>query len=183
MLYDFSSFRKGLAEVKDWLSKEYSGLRTGRATPLLLDGILVESYGSRVPLKQVGSISTEDARTLRVAPWDKGQIKAIETAIAAANLGVSTSPDGEGVRVIFPELTGERRRSLAKIVKEKMEDARVSLRQERERVWEDIQRQERDKKISEDDKFRYKDELQKLVDDSNKMLTDLAAKKAKEILS
>lgn len=181
MNYNFSLFKSKTSEIETWLSKELSGLHTGRATPAILDVVSIVSYGSRVAVSHVGSISTEDARTLRVAPWDKGQIKVIEKAINEANLGVSVSADDAGLRVNFPELTTERRTALKKIVSQKLEEARVSLRAEREKVWNDIQAREKKGEMSEDDKFRSKDELQKLVDEANKKLESVALRKEKEI--
>lgn len=182
MAYNFTSFKNRLTDIADWLSKEYLAVRTGRATPLLLDSVLVDTYGSRQPVKHIAAINIEDARTIRVTPWDKGQLKAIETAITAANLGVSLSPDSAGIRVIFPELTTERRTQLVKVVKDKLEEARISLRQEREEVWAKIQQEEKAGTLSEDDKFRAKDELQKLVDDGNAKFQELVDKKEKEIM-
>ncbi|TRZ52658.1 ribosome recycling factor [bacterium] len=167
--------------MEEWLASEYTGVRTGRATPAILDNVYLESYGTRTPLKHVASIAIEDARTIRVAPWDKSQIKGIEKAIGEANLGLSVSSDTFGVRVFFPELTAERRTALLKIVGDKMEHARVSVRSERDEVWSEIQLQERDGEITEDDKFHLKDEMQKFVDSSNAKLEEMSARKGKEI--
>lgn len=182
MQYNFSTLKDKLSGTNKWLSQEFSSLRTGRATPALLDNVLVDSYGAKMPVSHVANIGIEDARSLRVTPWDKGQIKEIEKAVAAANLGVSTSPDSTGIRIIFPELTEDRRKTLVKIIKEKLEDGRVAVRMEREKVWTDIQDKVKEGLLSEDDKFRLKDELQKIVDDANKGLEDLAEKKEKEIM-
>lgn len=181
MSYNFSPFKDRLKAVTDWLAKELSTIRTGRATPALLDSIQVDSYGSKVPLKQVGSINIEDARTLRVTLWDQSQVRSVESAIAASNLGVSAIGDGSTVRVIFPELTADKRQILLKLAKDKVEEARVSLRQERERVWSDIQDKEQAGEISEDNKFRFKEELQKMVDEENKKLEEAGERKEKEI--
>lgn len=181
MAYNLSIFKQKVIEVKNWLVHEYSGIRTGRATPLLLDSVLVESYGQKMPLKNVSSVLSEDAKTLRIVPWDKSNIKNIETAINIVNLGVSTVPDGAGVRVIFPDLTTERRQILSKIVREKFEEAKISLRKERERLWGDIQEKERVGEISEDDKFRLKDELQKMVDEGTADFEKMTALKEEEI--
>ena len=124
----------------------------------------------------------EDARTLIISPWDKGALKDIEKAVAASGLGLGVSATGEGVRVSFPELTTERRGALTKVVRAKLEDARVSLRREREAVWEDIQKKENDGALSEDDKFRSKEELQKIVDETNKRLEEVAERKEKDIM-
>lgn len=181
MPYNFNNFKTRAKEIEEWLGKELASIRTGRATPALLDSIQVESYGAKMPLKQVGSVNIEDARTLRVTLWDKTLVRAVESAIAASNLGVSAVGDGNSVRVIFPELTAEKRKLLLKVVKDKVEEARVSLRKERERVWNDVQTKERDGALSEDDKFRYKDELQKLVDEENAKLEAASGRKEKEI--
>ncbi len=181
MAYDFSSFKEKLEGVQDWLSTEYTGVRTGRATPAILDSIYLDSYGTRTPIKHVASISIEDARTIRVAPWDKGQIKGIEKAISEANLGLSVSSDAMGIRVFFPELTAERRAALLKVTREKLEHARVSVRAERDEVWSEIQTLEKEGEIPEDDKFRLKEEMQKFVDQANAKLEEMAERKEKEI--
>lgn len=175
---DFESRLKGIA---DWLSGEYSTIRTGQATPALLDGVKVENYGSLMAVNQVASVGVEDARTLRVSPWDAGIIKAIETAIRDADLGVSVSTDSSGLRVIFPELTSERRVQLLKLAKSKLEDARVSVRSARDEMMKLIDKQEKDGEISEDEKFTKKEDTQKRVEESNRMLDALYERKEAEI--
>src|SRR3989344_9207914 len=105
MQYNFSNFKNELRKVGEFLSKEYSQLNIGRASPMVLDGVSVSSYGSYVPLKNVASVSIEDPKTLRINPFDKNQIKDIEKAITSANLGLSVATDDMGIRVIFPQLT------------------------------------------------------------------------------
>lgn len=183
MPYDFSKFKQEVKSAEDWLAKEFTQLHTGRATPSFLDGVQVESYGTRMAISHVAAVSVEDPRTLRVAPWDKAQIKDIERAIVAANLGVGTAADEAGLRVTFPPLTSERRAELAKVVSGKTEEARKKVRAAREVVWDDIQKKEREGKLTEDEKFRYKDELQKLVDEANKKTEGLAERKEKELMS
>lgn len=170
-------------EIADWLSKEYAGVRTGRATPAVVDSVMVDSYGAKTPLKHVAAINIEDAKTLRIAPWDASLTKAIETAIDAANLGVKAVADGHGLRLSFPDLTEERRKMLFKIIKEKLEEARVSLKKERERLLGLLNDAEKKGDLSEDDRFRGKDELQKAVDEGNRVLEAMADKKEKEIFS
>ncbi len=181
MAYDFKLFQNEAAGVVEWLVREYAGLRTGRASPSLLDQVFVVAYGARLPVKQVASVTIEDQRTLRVAPWDRSQIKDIEQAIAQSNLGVSTTPDSSGLRVIFPALTAESRARLIKLAEQRQEQARVSLRRARERVWQDIQEKERSGSFSEDEKFRYRDDLQKIVDETNQTLESLTEKKRHEL--
>jgi len=183
MPYDFSTFKKKIKDNEEWLKKEQTQIRTGRATPALLDHVSAEVYGSKMSLNQLGSMVTEDARSLRLTLWDTGQVKAVEKAIVAANLGVSVAVDDKGIRISFPELTSERRNAILKIAKEKHEQARVSLRKLRDEVWEDIQTKEQAGGMGEDDKFRYKTEMEKLVQDANKSLDDAAARKEKEIMS
>src|SRR5476651_1392074 len=128
MQYNFSNFKTGLKKVEEFLANGYSQLNIGRASPMVLDGISVESYGSFVPLKNVASVSIEDPKTLRIAPWDKSQLKGIEKAIVAANLGVSVATDDMGLRVVFPQLTTETRQKLVKVLKEKLEESRITAR-------------------------------------------------------
>jgi ribosome recycling factor len=181
MQYNFQNLKKKIDETADWLQKELQSVRTGRATPMLLDSISVEAYGSRMPIREIGAVSIEDPRTLRVSPWDLTQVKAVEKAITIANLGVSVSVDDKGLRVHFPELTSERRLILSKLTKEKLEAARIALRGERDQVWNDIQKQEKEGKMSEDDKFRAKEDMQKAIDEGNRKLEALAEKKEQEI--
>ena len=182
MSYNFTNFKNNLKKVEEFLSKEYSQLSTGRASPMVLDSVSVESYGAYQPIKNVASVSIEDPKTLRVAPWDKSQIKGIEKAILTANLGLSVATDEAGLRIIFPQLTTETRQNLVKVLKNKLEEARISVRKEREEVWNDIQEQEKESILTEDQKFRSKDELQKIVDEANNNLENIFEKKEKEVL-
>ena len=169
--------------MDEWLKKEYSGLRTSRATPAILDAVLVESYGAKVSVKQLANISSEDARTIRVTPYDPSQNKDIEKAVVQANLGLSVAVDDRGVRISFPELTAERRTSLIKIAKEKLEHARASLRVARDGTLKEIEAAEKKGGMGEDEKFRLKADLQKLSDASNKGFADAFERKEKEINS
>ncbi len=183
MTYDFSDLKQKIEDTNEWLKKEYLGVRTGRATPALLDTVSVSSYGSQLPISQVATVGVEDARTLKVSPWDVSQLKEIEKAITDADLGMSVVSDGQGIRVIFPELTSERREQLLKLLKDKHEDARVSLRSIRDDIWNDIQKKEKDKEIGEDDKFRFKDEMEKMIKDAQSGLDEVMERKEKEIRS
>lgn len=182
MQYNFSNFKVALKKVEEFLGKEYSQLNIGRASPMVLDGINVESYGSSMPLKNVASVSIEDPKTLRVSPWDKNQIKGIEKSIISANLGLSVAVDDSGIRVIFPQLTTESRQSLVKVLKEKLEESRIAVRREREDVVGDIDAKQKEGKMTEDEKFRAKEELQKIITETNNKLEELFEKKEKEVL-
>lgn len=183
MAYDFKPLEVKLAGAKEWLGKEYRGLRTGRASPSILDGVSVQAYGSQMPLKQVANIGIEDARSLRVTPWDMALVKDIEKGITAGNLGLGTATDSSGIRVTFPELTSERREQLVKAAKQKLEEARTTVRQAREESWSKIQEDEKANTITEDDKFRLKDELQKKIDTCNDELEKLFEAKETEMTS
>ncbi len=182
MQYNFSNFKTELKKVEEFLGKEYSQLNIGRASPMVLDGVSIEVYGARQPIKNVASVSIEDPKTLRIAPWDKNQIKDIEKAINASNLGLSVATDDLGIRVIFPQLTTETREKLVKVLKEKLEEQRITARRERERVWEEIQTEESSGKMTEDEKFRAKDDLQKIIDETNNSLEATFEKKKKEVM-
>ncbi|HVV15403.1 MAG TPA: ribosome recycling factor [Candidatus Paceibacterota bacterium] len=181
MAYDFKPFEKRIAEILDRATKDLAGVRTGRAAPAILDSVQVESYGTRMGISQVANVSVEDARTLRIAPWDMSQAKEIEKAIMLANLGLSVGADERGIRVSFPELTSERRTQLLKLAKEKVEEARTSLRSARDDVWNDIQKKEKDGLMPEDDKFRAKEDMQKRVDAANAKFDEALERKEKEI--
>ncbi len=181
MAYNFSQFRSGSDGAIEWLRTEYSSLRTGKAVPTILDTILVDAYGSKMPINQVANINLEGSQSLRILPWDASLSKSVELAIQQSNLGLSVSVDDRGLRVSFPSLTGERRTELTKIAKQKLEEARVRVRNEREKVHSDAQKSEKEGSMSKDDVFRIKQELQKLVDEANKKLEDLYEKKEKEI--
>ncbi len=181
MAYNFAQFKQSTKDVEEWLKRELSTIRTGRATPAILDGIKVEAYGSFMPINQVANMAVEDARSLRINPWDMSQAKGIEKAIITSDLGLSVAVDDKGLRVSFPELTSDRRTSLIKVAKQKLEDAKITTRGEREKVLKDVDKQEKEGIISEDEKFRIKTELQKFLDETNKVLEDLFSKKEREI--
>lgn len=178
---NIQNFKKKIEEIKEWLKKEFSSIRTGRATSAILDSITVDSYGSRMQINQIANITNEDAKTLRIIPWDRSQLKNIENAISSSNLGISVSVDDKGIRVIFPDLTSETRASLLKIAKVKLEEARISVRTERDKIWSDAQEKEKNKQIGEDEKYIIKEKLQKIIDETNKDLDLIYEKKKNEI--
>ncbi|MDD5152706.1 MAG: ribosome-recycling factor [Candidatus Pacebacteria bacterium] len=182
MAYDFSGLKKKIKDINEHFAKELSGIHTGRASMALLDTVHVESYGAQLAISHLATITNEDARTLRIVPWDKKNSKEIEKSINAENLGVSVSVDDGGLRVFFPPLTTERRIAFTKIVRDKVEDARVSLRGEREKTKNDIVTKERDGEMNEDEKKHSLDALQKLVDETNASFEATGVKKEKEIL-
>lgn len=182
MAYDFSKLKAQITEVEEWLHRELAGVRTGRATPTLLDGVKPEAYGTRTPLREIASVSVEDARTLRVIPWDKGLLKVIEKGITDADLGVGVSIDDQGLRISFPELTHERRAQLLKIAGDKAEQARVTLRSHRTDAIKEIEQLKKEG-MSEDQAKRDKEELQKLIDAGNDAIAKVLEHKQEEIAS
>lgn len=165
-----------------FLERELAKIRTGRASPALVQDLVVECFGQKFPLKQLASISAPESRQLVIYPWDKSYIEGIEKSIASAGLGVSTVVDKDIIRISFPPLSDEYRKNLAHILSEKQEDARKTIRHWREKAWDQIQEKFKEKEISEDDKFRAKDELQELVDNYHKKIEEMGEKKRKEIM-
>jgi ribosome recycling factor len=183
MQYNYAKLKSDLSATEAWLQKELSSIRTNRANPAILDAVRVEAYGSDMAITGVASVTNDDPRTIRITPWDQSLVKSIEKSIVAANLGVSVAVDDKGIRVSFSELTGERRKEIVKTAKEKLEQARIQLRKHRDEVNSDIDKKEKEGGMGEDEKFRFKADVQKQVDESGKKLQDMFDKKEKEILS
>ncbi|MEO6536153.1 MAG: ribosome recycling factor [Candidatus Paceibacterota bacterium] len=181
MAYDFSKFKGQITEAQEWLSRELSGVRTGRAAPALLDGVKVDAYGARSAISQIASVTVEDARTIRISPWDKSLNKPIEKAIGDANLGISVVVDDSGIRVIFPELTAERRTLLSKLAGEKVEQSKVTLRGHRAEAIKDIDAAEKDGGMGKDEVERLKADVQKMVEAATQELETTGKKKQEEI--
>ncbi len=171
-----------LEKTAEHLKNEYKSLSTGRASLSVLDHIYITQFGSKMQVAHVASITIEDARTIRVAPWDKGVIRELEQAINEADLGLSVSSDGEGLRVHFPMLTGETRQKLVKVLKEKLEEARVRVRSAREDANKEIESLAKEGNFGEDEKRRFKEDVQKKVDEANGTLEELFESKEKEVL-
>ena len=161
---------------------EFASIRTGRASPALLDRIVVEAYGQSVPLKQVAGVSTPDSRTLLITAWDKGVVASIRKAVEKSDLGLTPNVDGGAIRLAIPPLNEERRRDLAKLVKKKAEDGRVAVRNVRHRAHDELKGQLKSHEITEDDNKRMQDSLQKLTDRYVKEIDGLVAAKEKEIM-
>jgi len=171
-----------LKKALESLSREFSEIRTGRASPHLVEGLHIDYYGTPTLLKQLASISAQDAHLLVIQPWDVSAIAEIEKSILKSNLGITPSNDGKILRLSFPQLSKDRRQELAKQVHQMSEDGRISLRTIRRDAKEAVEKLEKDKTISEDDKFRGIDELQKLVDKYIAKVDELLKVKEKEVL-
>ena len=182
MIYNFSQLKTNLEKIKNNFKNDASALRAGRATPDLVSKILIDCYNSKMPLEQLAAINIEDAKTIRVQPWDKNVLVNIEQGIRNSEIGLQPIVDKETLRVILPELTSERRKQLLKILKEKLEKARIDAKLEREEIWRDIQLHEKRGDLSEDEKFKAKDELQKIIDKINNELEEISAKKEKDLV-
>ncbi len=165
------------------LLEEATKIRTGRANPGLVENLMVDYYGTRTPLKQIANISIPEARQIMIQPWDKGALAAIETAIRESDLGLNPGNDGLGIRLVLPQLNEETRKDLVKVLNNRAEEARISIRNIREEIWKEISSLEKDGTISEDDKFVGKDLLQKKVDEYNAKIEDIRKKKEGDILT
>jgi len=165
-----------------FLEQELAKIRTSRASPSLVEDIEVNAFGSKFPLKQLGAISTSSTNQIVIQPWDTSYIEPIEKAISQSGLGMSCAVEKNLIRLNLPLLTEEYRQALSKTLSEKAEQARQTIRRWRDDAWSKIQAAERAKELSEDDKFRGKDELQKVVNEYNKKIKDLVEKKTKEII-
>lgn len=164
------------------LSAEYGTIRAGRANPNILNKIVVDYYGTPTPIQQVGNISVPEARMIQIAPWEKGLIKDIEKAILASDIGITPSNDGQVIRLVFPELTEERRKDLVKDIKKKAEECKVAIRNIR-RDGNDAFKKLAKEEVSEDEIKQLEDKLQKLTDKSIKDVENIYEEKSKEILT
>jgi len=163
------------------LDQELSKLRTGRATPALLDGIKVEYYGSTLPLNQVSSINIPEPRLIILQPWDKTALDAIEKAIHKSAIGLTPNNDGNVIRLPIPPLTTERREELVKLTQKLGEDTKVAIRNIRREANTEIKKEEKDKKISEDESFKSQEVIQKITDEFIEKVDEILKKKEKEI--
>lgn len=170
-----------LAKTEDALRRDFAGLRTGRATTALLDGIMVEAYGSTVPLNQVGNASVPEARMLSVQVWDKGLLKVVEKAIRDSGLGLNPMNDGQIIRIPIPPLSEERRIELCKIAGKYTETARISARNVRREALDAVKKMKQDNEISEDEQKRYETEIQTLTDKTIATLDEMYKNKEVEI--
>jgi ribosome recycling factor len=163
------------------LDHELTGIRTGRASPALIEPIIAEVYGSKMPISQLATISSMDARTLSIQVWDKESVKAVEKAISNANLGANPATEGQVIRISLPSLTEERRIEFAKLAAKYGEGAKVAIRNLRRDVMDHLKRFEKNKEISEDDLKKLGDKVQKTTDNYTKQIDDKVASKEKEI--
>jgi len=175
--------RTNFEKAIEFFKADLSQLRTGRASAGLVDNLMIDYYGSKSPLKQVASVTTPEPKTIVISPWDKGSLVYIEKAVRESQLNLNPVNDGHVVRINIPPLTEDRRKELVKVLNQKAEEARVSIRKIREGAWEEIQSLEESGRIGEDDKFAGKDKLQKVVDEYNAKVEEVRGKKEEEIMT
>lgn len=167
----------------EFFKKDISSLRTGRANPAMLEGVQVSAYGVMSPINAVGNIAVTDAKSMTVTPWDKNVIKDIEKAIVEAALGVGVINEGDKIRLSVPQMTEENRKDLVKRLNEKMEHARISIRQARDSIKEEIEKAEKDKEITEDERFQFIEELDEEVKTKNEEIKSTRDKKEEDIMT
>ena len=183
MSVDFNDFSRRMDKALDHLHEEFGAVRAGRANPRVLDRITVEYYGSETPLNGVATISSPDARTLVIQPWDTKLLKDICKAIQMSDLGINPQNDGRVVRLVFPQLTEERRKELAKQVKKYAEDAKVAMRNIRRDGMDYVKKLKKNSEITEDDQKKAEKDLQDILDKNIKRVDDATAAKEKELMA
>jgi ribosome recycling factor len=170
-------------KVMEHFHHELSSVRTGRANPALLSTVMVESYGSKVPLQQIASVTVSDAKTLTISPWDKGALQEIEKGIQAANLGFNPSNDGQVVRITLPPLTEDRRKEMVKLVGQIAEHARIGVRQVREEIMKAVKKSESDGSATKDDVAGAQKKVQEIIDKYNDEIKQISSDKETELMT
>ena len=183
MSVDFSEYSRRMDKALDHLAEEFGAVRAGRANAKVLDRITVEYYGTETPLNGVATISTPDARTLVIQPWDSSLLKEIQKAIQVSELGINPQNDGKVIRLVFPQLTEERRKDLTKQVKKYAEEAKVAMRNIRRDGMDYIKKLKKNSEITEDDQKKAEKDLQDLLDKNIKKVDAALAAKEKELMS
>lgn len=166
----------------DFLSKELAKIQTGRATPSLVEDIIVDCFNQKLPLKQLAAISTPALREILIQPWDDSYVEGIIASLGRTGIGANPVVVGNSIKIILPSLNEEYRKNLTQIVSKKQEEIRITVKRWREGAWKEIQEKTRAGEIREDDKFRAKDELQKIIDEYNKKIEEVGERKKKEIM-
>ncbi|NLP45819.1 MAG: ribosome recycling factor [Epulopiscium sp.] len=179
----YKPYEEKMKKTISVLEEEFSLIRAGRANPNILNSIMIDYYGVPTPLPQVGNISVPEARLLQIQPWDAGILSAIEKAILASDLGITPNNDGKVIRLVFPELTEERRKDLTKEVKKKGEESKVSIRNIRREAIDDFKKMEKNKELTEDELKVAETDIQELTDHYVELIDKKVEEKNKEILS
>ena len=174
--------RTQMEKAVEAMRREFTSVRTGKATPALLDTVRVDAYGSKMPINQVGTVSAPEPRMLIVQPWDKGLLKAIENGIVTADLGLNPSNDGNIIRVPIPQLTEERRKEMVKLLHKLAEEGRVAIRHARQEANKELKKKQTDHELSEDDVHRQMEQVQKLTDEYITKIDQLLKHKEQEVM-
>ena len=182
MDFDLSKYELRMEKSFENLKKEFSGLRTGRASAGLLEPLNVDAYGSKVPITQVGNISVPEPRMLTIQVWDQALVPSVESAIRSSNLGLNPMTEGSLIRLPIPDLTEERRKEIVKLASKYSEDSRIAIRNIRREAMEEVKTLEKDKNLSKDEAFSCSENIQKLTDDLIKKIDEHLAEKEKDIL-
>ncbi len=183
MTFDKNDLQRRMNGAVEALSKEFMGLRTGRASVSLLDPVVVDVYGSKMPLNQIGTVNVPEPRMLCVQVWDASNVRAVDKAVRDAGLGLNPQIDGNLIRIPIPDLNEERRRELTKVAGKYAESARISVRNVRRDGMEALKKMEKDGEISEDEHKRLSEEVQKLTDETIKKIDQMLAEKEKDIIT
>ena len=178
-----NSHQPAFQKTIDHLKEELTGIRTGRANGAVVENVMVEAYGSRQALVGLASITVPDARSILIEPWDKSIVKDVEKGIIEAKLGLNPAVQGQQIRIAIPALTEESRKNLMKLVGERLEDARISIRNVREQAKAEIQRAEKDKAIAEDEKYKLLEQLDKVAAGFNERIRAVGEEKEKDIMT
>jgi ribosome recycling factor len=180
---DLNKHKPEFEKVVEHFKTEVAAIRTGRAVSSLVDELSVDHYGGKYQLKELASISIPEPRTILIQPWDKSALDSILKAIQSSHLGLNPISDAQGIRLMMPSLTEDRRKELIKLLKQKAEEAHITIRRVRGEIWDDIQEQEKAGTVRESEKFKAKDDLQKLTDEYNKKIDEQEKKKEQELSS
>lgn len=175
------NLKRELSRVLEFLRSDLAQIRSGRANPVMVENLKIDAYGTKMNLKEVATIFVPDPKTLLIQVWDKSLVDAAVKGIEESHLGLTPNIEGQNIKLILPPLVEERKRELTKLLHEKLEQTRIRIRRERDEVWHRVQNLEKEKKISEDNKFRAKGELQEAVDEFNKKVKDLGEGKEREL--
>lgn len=182
MATGYEEFESKMKKTSELLNVSFASVRAGRANAGVLDQIQVDYYGTATPIQQIATISTPDPRSLLIQPWDSSTLKSIEKAILASDLGINPQNDGRSIRLVFPQLTEERRKELVKQIRKYNEGGKVAIRNIRRDAMESFKKKEKASEITEDDLKQAEKDLQKLTDDSSKKIDELLARKEKELM-
>lgn len=180
---NLDEYKSKMEDTIEYLNTSYTEIRAGRANPAIINKVMVSYYGTLTPINQIAGISVPEARMILIQPWDQNVLKEIDKALNEANLGITPINDGKVIRLVFPELTEERRKELSKDVRKKAEEAKITIRNIRREANDDLQKLEKEENLSEDQVKRTEDDIQDLTDKYTKKIDEISELKEKEIMT